>query len=147
MATVSMIQDPNAIPLNPGETLPSGARVIGDATDPLEQKDMFLKLLVAQLKNQDPTNAMDQKDMMAQMAQFSTVEQISNMATTLSGMQASATMTQSVSLIGKQIDYVDEANGVHTDATVTAVATAGGVPQLVLADGTRINPGDVVLVK
>lgn len=39
-------------------------------------RDEFLKLLVAQLKNQDPLNPMDGKDMAAQLAQFSTVEQL-----------------------------------------------------------------------
>mgnify|MGYP000952721027 CR=1 FL=1 len=39
-------------------------------------RDEFLKMLVAQLKNQDPLNPMDGKDMAAQLAQFSTVEQL-----------------------------------------------------------------------
>ena len=39
-------------------------------------RDDFLKLLVAQLKNQDPSNPMDGKDMAAQLAQFSSVEQL-----------------------------------------------------------------------
>jgi flagellar basal-body rod modification protein FlgD len=48
-------------------------------------RDEFLKMLVAQLKNQDPLNPMDGKDMAAQLAQFSTVEQLIAMNKTLEG--------------------------------------------------------------
>ncbi|MEO7359580.1 MAG: flagellar hook capping FlgD N-terminal domain-containing protein, partial [Gemmatimonadaceae bacterium] len=47
-------------------------------------KDDFMKLLVAQLKNQDPLNPMDGKDMAAQLAQFSSVEQMMQLNTTVS---------------------------------------------------------------
>ena len=46
-------------------------------------KDQFLKLLVAQMKNQDPESPMDGTQMAAQLAQFSTVEQLQNANTTL----------------------------------------------------------------
>ena len=46
-------------------------------------KDQFLKLLVAQMKNQDPSSPMDGTQMAAQLAQFSTVEQLQNANTTL----------------------------------------------------------------
>ncbi len=50
-------------------------------------KDQFLQMLTAQLKNQDPLNPMDSKDMAAQLAQFSTVEQLIQMNSTLAGQQ------------------------------------------------------------
>ena len=46
-------------------------------------KDDFLKLLVTQLQHQDPMNPMDDKDFMGQMAQFSSLEQMTNMATAI----------------------------------------------------------------
>jgi flagellar basal-body rod modification protein FlgD len=56
-------------------------------------QDEFLKMLVAQLKNQDPLNPMDGKDMAAQLAQFSTVEQLIAMNKSMEAQSASATAT------------------------------------------------------
>lgn len=52
-------------------------------------KDAFLKLLVAQLKNQDPQNPADSSAMAAQLAQFSSVEQLTNISSTLESQSAS----------------------------------------------------------
>ncbi len=49
-------------------------------------KNEFLKLLVAQMSNQDPLNPMDGKEMAAQLAQFSSVEQLLNINTKLDDM-------------------------------------------------------------
>jgi flagellar basal-body rod modification protein FlgD len=59
-------------------------------------KDDFLNLLVTQLKYQDPLNPMDDKSFIAQMAQFSTLEQMQNMNSTFSHIKA-------FSLIGRNI--------------------------------------------
>jgi flagellar basal-body rod modification protein FlgD len=74
-------------PLAPSQprTLPTNKAGMG--------RDEFLKLLVSQLKNQDPLNPMDGKDMAAQLAQFSTVEQLIAMNTTLDAAKASAAAT------------------------------------------------------
>jgi flagellar basal-body rod modification protein FlgD len=127
-------------------TVLQNASSVEDALDPTKQKDMFLKLLVAQLKNQDPTSPMDQKDMMGQMAQFSTVEQLANVAKGIAAMQSNATFAQSVSLIGKTVDYMDPEGNVISGKTVTAVTATGGVSKLVLDDGKTVEPGDVIKV-
>jgi flagellar basal-body rod modification protein FlgD len=49
-------------------------------------KDEFVKLLITQMKNQDPMNPMDGKDLAAQLAQFSSVEQLININTKLDGL-------------------------------------------------------------
>jgi len=56
-------------------------------------RDEFLKMLVAQLKNQDPLNPMDGKDMAAQLAQFSTVEQLIDINKSMTAAQAAQEAT------------------------------------------------------
>ena len=109
---------------------------------------MFLKLLVAQLKNQDPTSPMDQKDMMAQMAQFTSVEQMTKMVETLDRMSFNTTVSQSVGLIGKSVDYTTGTDIAATveSSSVTGVSMAGGVVKLNLANGTSIDPTSIVRV-
>ncbi|MCK9479795.1 MAG: flagellar hook capping protein [Firmicutes bacterium] len=59
-------------------------------------KDEFLKILVTQLQTQDPLNPMDDTDFIAQMAQFSTLEQISNLNSAFS-------LSQAIGMVGKQV--------------------------------------------
>jgi flagellar basal-body rod modification protein FlgD len=69
-------------------------------------KDDFLKMLLAQLKNQDPLNPLDGTDFAAQLAQFSSLEQLTNMSTELSTLglyQMTASNVQAVGLIGKEV--------------------------------------------
>ncbi len=69
-------------------------------------KDEFMKLLLAQLKNQDPLKPMDGTDFAAQLAQFSSLEQLKNLNTTLetqSVNQMTLGYAQSVNMIGKEV--------------------------------------------
>jgi len=69
-------------------------------------KDAFLNLLIAQLQNQDPLNPTDSTEFTAQLAQFSSLEQLSNVNENLELLQhfqASINNSQAVSLIGKEI--------------------------------------------
>jgi len=69
-------------------------------------KDEFFQMLIAQLKHQDPLNPMDGTDFTAQLAQFSSLEQLSNMNAsleTVAAHQVFANQIEAVSLIGKEI--------------------------------------------
>jgi flagellar basal-body rod modification protein FlgD len=69
-------------------------------------QDAFLQLLVAELKNQDPTNATDPNQMVSQMAQFSTLEQQTNtnsLLTSLQGQMSAIYQGQTASLLGKKV--------------------------------------------
>jgi len=69
-------------------------------------KDEFLRMLIAQLKNQDPLNPLDGTAFTAQLAQFSSLEQLQNINTQLTAFtkqQQSLGSTQAVSLIGKEV--------------------------------------------
>jgi flagellar basal-body rod modification protein FlgD len=76
----------------------NGAKTLG--------KDDFLKLLITQLKNQDPLNPLDQNQFLAQTAQFTSLENLQNMSTQLSEMKQlsmNSTIAQSAALLGKTV--------------------------------------------
>ena len=69
-------------------------------------RDAFLSLLITQLQNQDPLNPTDSTEFTAQLAQFSSLEQLGNVNENLKQLQdfqASINNSQAVSLIGKEI--------------------------------------------
>lgn len=70
-------------------------------------KDDFLKILITQLQNQDPTNPMQDKEFIAQMAQFSSLEQMTNMATNFSKLSSVLNSSEAQSLLGRTVEITD----------------------------------------
>ncbi len=62
-----------------------------DSTSALANENTFLQLLVAQIKNQDPTQPMDSSTFLTQLAQFSSLEQLIGIRQDVSSLDASAT--------------------------------------------------------
>ncbi|WP_438446897.1 flagellar hook capping FlgD N-terminal domain-containing protein [Gorillibacterium sp. sgz5001074] len=90
-------------------------------------KDEFLKILIAQLKNQDPASPLQDKEFIAQMAQFTSVEQLSNMAKEMSMLRQSIGMASG--LIGKMVSWtVKDSNGLNTtkEGKVDAISFKDG---------------------
>lgn len=112
-----------------------------------DQKQMFLTLLVTQLQNQDPINPVSNEDFLGQMAQFTSLEQMTNMVATMENLVSDSGFSKSVGLIGRDIDYINLEDGVVYSGTVEAVATADGESELVLGDGTRVGVDQVVRVQ
>src|ERR1044072_6922833 len=102
-------------------------------------KDDFLKLFIAQLQHQDPMNPMQDSDMMGQMASFSTLEQITNMAAANQTVAANLSSTSAITLIGRTVTYTDDNDISHT-GVVEKVTTAGGSPSLTVAGIDGIAP-------
>ena len=67
-------------------------------------KDDFLKLLITQLSHQDPTQPLQDREFVAQMAQFSTLEQMTNMNGELSKVLGLLARSQAVNLLGKTVE-------------------------------------------
>jgi flagellar basal-body rod modification protein FlgD len=89
--------------LNPVTT---GSTELAAAQQPVLGKEDFLNLLITQLQNQDPLNPTDSTEFTAQLAQFSSLEQLSNVngnLEQLQNFQASTNNSQAVSLLGKEI--------------------------------------------
>ncbi len=102
-------------------------------------KDAFLKLLMVQLTHQDPTKPMSDTQFIAQMAQFSTLEQMTNVANGFKQLNDILTGSQALSLLGKKVE-VATAN--HTIQGVVEAVSSQGVPQ-VKVGGSYYNYSDV----
>jgi flagellar basal-body rod modification protein FlgD len=101
-------------------------------------KDQFLKLFVAQLQHQDPMNPMNDSEFMAQMASFSTLEQVTNMA-------VANERSSNIGLIGRTVTYADKNNVIHT-GTVEKVTTKDG-KQVLTVDGIGgVEPSTITQV-
>jgi flagellar basal-body rod modification protein FlgD len=70
-------------------------------------KDDFLKILISQLSHQDPTAPMEDKEFVAQMAQFSTLEQMTNLSSEFSKLSNVLSNNHALSLLGKVVEIQD----------------------------------------
>lgn len=92
-------------------------------------KDAFLQLLVLQMQNQDPTNPMDNEDMLAQLAQFSSLEQMENLNSQfdlLSGNIDQLNFISASQLVGKTVRGIDLNGDIH-EGVVESVHLEGSV--------------------
>ncbi|KAA9006395.1 flagellar hook assembly protein FlgD [Paenibacillus spiritus] len=87
-------------------------------------KDQFLKILVTQLSNQDPMQPMQDKEFIAQMAQFSSVEQLMNIGEKVDALSQS--LGSASSLIGKEISWVDNVTQTGQSGVVDSILVSGG---------------------
>lgn len=101
-------------------------------------KDQFLKLFVAQLQHQDPMNPMNDNEFMAQMASFSTLEQVTNLA-------AANERSSTIGLIGRTVTYTDRNNVTHT-GVVEKVTTKDGKPLLTVNGVGSVDPSTITQV-
>ena len=108
-------------------------------------KDDFLKLLVGQLRNQNPMDPSGSQDFIQQMTMFSTLEQVTNLAAAGERTEGALATQQAVDLIGRTVTYV-KADGATAQGVVERGTFDGGVPQLTIGGQTGIEPGAVTEV-
>jgi flagellar basal-body rod modification protein FlgD len=118
-----------------GTTAISAASSTVDRPDQMG-KDTFLKLLVAQMKYQDPANPASSSEFMAQTATFSQVEKLSEIATQNASLLALQRSSSAGALVGRTVSYTDESGATKTGAVSSvrlgtdkteATAVVGGV--------------------
>ncbi|WP_303919207.1 flagellar hook assembly protein FlgD [Treponema berlinense] len=90
-------------------------------------KDDFLKILIAQLSNQDPTSPLENTEFIAQMAQFSSLEQMTNMSQNFEKLAGMLNSSEAQSLLGKTVEL--DAGDTSVTGQVQA-ATRGVQPQV-----------------
>ncbi|QQE80809.1 flagellar hook capping FlgD N-terminal domain-containing protein [Alicyclobacillus sp. SO9] len=105
-------------------------------------KNAFLQLMVAQMKNQDPLSTQSNTQFVAQLAQFSSLEQMQNVAQedmaiqkTLGQLLSLSQMNFTHQLLGTKVTVTDK-NGASVQGTVSAVGYNNGSPELIV-NGTK----------
>jgi len=112
-------------------------------------KDAFLKILMAQLQNQDPLSPMEDKDFVAQMASFSQLEQMTNLSSSFNLLLNQSSLNnflQYSSLIGKKVSYFQFESGEYVgeaQATVVSVVRVNEDIVLRLDNGKEIYSDQV----
>ncbi len=109
----------------------------GDELD----RNAFLRLLILQIEMQDPLEPMQAHDYLAQLAEFSTVEQLQSTNLQLSILYQAQAVSQALLLIGRNISTGDDG----VSGMVDAVVFTDGQPKLIV-DGQEVDPGDVTQV-
>ncbi|TGL64606.1 flagellar hook capping FlgD N-terminal domain-containing protein [Leptospira sarikeiensis] len=105
-------------------------------------KDDFLKLLITQLSSQDPTNPVKDQDFIAQMAQFSSLEQMNNISQGIGKMSN----RQSFSLVGKIVSGPDFVTGENVVGTAGALFFDGDGKTFVRVNGRTVEVDAITLI-
>ena len=97
-------------------------------------KDDFLKILLTQLSHQDPTAPMQDKEFIAQMASFSSLEQMTNMAADFSKMARLLKGTEASSSLGKAVELVVHSDGMEEQTVqgIVKAVTREDAPQILV---------------
>jgi flagellar basal-body rod modification protein FlgD len=116
-------------------------------------KDDFMKILMTQLQNQDPLNPMQDKDFIAQMATFSTLEQITNLSKSMETFIESQGQNNLIAynqFVGKEVTWhkLEDSTEGKTEikegkGIVSSVRFKDNEVQFIMEDGTTLAPGNV----
>lgn len=125
------------VPAVSAPTATAGTGATTPVTPPKKALDaeVFLQLLVAQMKNQDPSSPLDTNEMMAQTTQLAMMEQLTALADTFTESFALSMRQTAAGLVGTQASYVD-ADGVTRTGLVTKVSFENSVPLVTIGDAT-----------
>lgn len=115
-------------------------------------QDEFLKILLTQLQFQDPLKPLDNQEFIAQLAQFTNLEQTRQLDDGVNTLLTIQSSTQSIGLLGKTVDVAGTNGGGTATGTVTTVSFASGQPRLTVrtADGaflTDVSLAQIALVR
>jgi len=115
-------------------------------------KDEFIKILMTQLQNQDPLSPMEDRDFIAQMATFSSLEQMMNMASSIDTLvqnQLISPVIQYSHMIGKEVSYEatnEDGKKEIISSNVVAVSHKNGWAMLELENGEKVYADSILQV-
>jgi flagellar basal-body rod modification protein FlgD len=126
-------------------TQPKTSDSTASAPSPTLTHNDFLQLLIAQMRNQDPTSPTDMTQYMSQFAQLSSVEQAVQTNTKLDTLLSSSALSQAEGLIGRTAAFTS-ADGLDTTGKITAVRIIQGGAVATLEDGTQVQLGPGITI-
>jgi flagellar basal-body rod modification protein FlgD len=115
----------------------SGSSAASSANPYNLQPSDFIKLMVTQLQNQDPTQPTSNQDLLSQMSQIGQLESSTQLQTTMQSVTLQSQVGSASSLIGKKVTGIDSANN-SISGTVNSVSVAGGSVSLKLDSGSSV---------
>ena len=107
--------------------------------------NVFLQLLIAQMRNQDPTNPTDATQYMSQLAQLSSVEQAVQTNAKLDTLLSTSAITQAEGLIGRTASFTDE-SGTSTTGKIKEVYIIKGGAVATLENGVKVSLGPGITI-
>lgn len=110
----------------------------------------YMRLLVTQLRNQNPLEPMDNKDMTAQLAQFSQLQQMENLNGSFNRVLESVQRSYASSLIGKEVSFKALASDGTTETRTGTVEEVTMTPDgdiVLKIDGEKVNLADVTSIR
>lgn len=119
--------------------------------EPLKEglgRDQFLKLLTVQMSHQDPLAPMDNRDMIAQLAQFSSLEQMTQVNKSLESMSSFYSGQNAYSMLGRSVEFVDDTGNRFLGPVEMVMQNENGVALAVRTNKGVINvsPADIMIV-
>ena len=123
---------------NAAFSLTGGEQVMG--------KQQFLELLVTQLQNQDPLDPVKNEDFAAQLAQFSSLEQMQNLNNSFEGFMRLSQVQSASSMIGREVEWVDKDTAAAVSGVVEKISISNGSLNLVV-NGQTVPVNDIVEVR
>lgn len=120
---------------------PAGMYQPAAAAKSADDKEMFLNLMVAQLRYQDPMNPTDSGQFLSQNAQFTALEKMQDVADQTAALLNAQIAFGASGMVGKQVTYLDE-DGATQSGLVGSVKYDASGPMLVV-DGTDVTLGQI----
>ena len=104
-------------------------------------ENAFMQLLITQMQNQDPLQPTDNQQFIAQLAQFSTLEQTTQQTAQITSLGQIMGTTQALGLVGRHVQYTDS-TGASTSGQVTGLTFSNGSVQLQV-NGVNVSPANI----
>jgi len=126
-----------AITTYTGTPASTNAAGVSTATGDSVSENEFLNLLVTQLQNQDPTQPMDDSQFVSELAQFSSLQETTNLNTTMTGFTQTSGLQTAASMIGATVTTsATDSNGNLISGEVTSASNASGVANVIVGGNT-----------